>query len=56
MERWANKLNDFCHYCTGNDRKAIWRCKDRYCPFWRDRFANMEWQDNQKQILETNVR
>lgn len=45
-------FNDFCCYCTANNYKEIKECDDRNCPFNRDRFANLDYQDN---INETNV-
>lgn len=38
-------MNSFCEYCTGNDKAEIKHCKDRYCPFYRFRWANLGWQD-----------
>jgi len=44
-------MNDFCEYCTGagnntnSDKTEIRKCKDRNCPFYRDRWSNMEWQN-----------
>ena len=37
-------LNRFCLYCTGKDRKEIYGCKFKYCPFYPFRFYDAEWQ------------
>jgi hypothetical protein len=37
-------MNDFCEYCTAGNRQEIYECKDRNCPFYRERRYNMEWQ------------
>jgi len=41
-------MNDFCKECTGSDYHEVCSCKDRKCPYYRDRFQNMEWQDARK--------
>jgi len=38
-------LNSFCWECTGGDAKEIKTCDDVYCPFYRHRRQNMDWQD-----------
>lgn len=38
-------MNDFCKYCTGNKTKEIRECKDKNCPFYLHRRANLKWQE-----------
>ena len=41
-------MNEFCHYCTGNDKKEIHECEDKNCPFYPFKRYNLEWQDRKK--------
>lgn len=38
-------MNDFCLYCTGNDKIEVITCEDRKCVFYKHRRANLEWQE-----------
>lgn len=40
--------NDFCMYCCGGDKHEIKECRDKNCPFYRDRQANLPYQDRRK--------
>lgn len=40
-EGWI-EYNSFCRYCTGNDNKEVKNCKDKYCPFYQYRFADLD--------------
>lgn len=44
-------MNDFCLECVGGRKNLldIYECKDRKCPFHRDRRMNLEWQDKEKE-------
>lgn len=42
-------MNDFCEYCTAGNKTEIRRCKDRNCPFWGDRWANLPYQDAKRE-------
>lgn len=37
-------MNSFCKECTNNDKKEIRECDDKKCPFWTERFADLQWQ------------
>lgn len=43
-------MNKFCLFCVGGwyNRKEVRECKDKYCPFWRDRFENLKWQNGKR--------
>jgi len=38
----SKNFNDFCLYCTGNNRKDIHECDDTSCPFYPFRFGGLE--------------
>lgn len=40
-------MNDFCLYCVGNNKQEVKKCKDRDCPFWYYRRANLDWQERE---------
>lgn len=42
-------MNDFCEYCTAGDKTEIRKCKDRNCPFYRDRWSNLPYQDAKRE-------
>lgn len=42
-------MNDFCIKCVGGDKREVYKCNDRYCPFWLFRRANLEWQERRKE-------
>lgn len=44
-------MNDFCLYCTGNDKQEVVKCRDKKCPFYRDKWANLNWQ-----VLQQNIK
>lgn len=46
-------MNDFCIECIGTgitkERvQEIKDCDDKNCPFYQERYANMEWQEVKK--------
>lgn len=42
-------MNDFCiKDCTGGDIKEIKECDDYYCPFYKFRYFNLEYQNRRK--------
>jgi hypothetical protein len=49
-------MNDFCLYCTGNDKTEVITCKDRKCVFYKHRRANLEWQENGKVFDKSSIR
>jgi len=42
-------MNTFCMKdCTGNCVPEIYGCKDKYCPFYRFRFADIKHEDDEE--------
>jgi len=35
-------------YCTGNKKKDIKWCKDKFCPFYQFRFAELDHEDEKE--------
>lgn len=48
-------MNSFCLYCVGGKkrrhRKEIKNCEDKDCPFYTNRFANIDHED-EKEIAQ----
>lgn len=45
-------MNSFCMYCVGgkskNKLKEIQYCNDKYCPFYRFRYADLDDEDEKE--------
>lgn len=41
-------MNDFCKFCCGGDKQQVKECGDKFCPFYRDRRANLDYQENKQ--------
>jgi len=42
-------MNTFCmKECTGYNRHDVRRCRDRNCPFYPFRFANISYEDDRE--------
>ncbi len=42
-------MNDFCFkYCCGRNVQEVINCDDKNCPFYRNRRANLDYQNERK--------
>jgi len=44
---------EFCLYCTGNDKNEVQECRDKNCPFFPFRFGGLGEDDGRK--LATDI-
>ena len=47
----SQNFNDFCLYCTGNNRREIRQCEDINCPFHPFKYGGLE-KDEERQLCK----
>lgn len=47
----SKDINDFCMYCTGNNKSDIHSCEDKYCPFYAFRFGGLT-EDKESEVCK----